>query len=188
MKIQRLKKGEYGYPIYERNVVIVRTAVYFIISIAVFLLGYFSTGSKENLLTIVAVLGLLPSSKSLVSVIMYVRIPKFNEEIYREIEAQKGNMDVIYSMYLTSYKLNFPINAFAVRGNNLIGYTEFEKCKTKECEQHIKDIFNQNQIKNVTVKIFDNRKHFLDRLEQMQGIDAGKKDSEILELLGDISL
>ena len=63
MNIQRLKKGDFGYPIYERKVVIIRTAVYFLMSIAVFLLGYFSTGKKENLLTIVAVLGLLPSSK-----------------------------------------------------------------------------------------------------------------------------
>jgi hypothetical protein len=188
MKIQRLKKGEYGYPIYEQNVVIVRTAVYFLISIAVFLLGYFSTGSKENLLTIVAVLGLLPSSKSLVSVIMYVRIPKFDEKIYREIEAQKGDVDVIYSMYLTSYKLNFPINAFAVRGNNLIGYTEFEKCNISACEEHIRDIFKQNGIKNITIKIFSDQKRFIERIDQLQELEAGKRESEILELLGDISL
>jgi hypothetical protein len=189
MKIQRLTKGEYGYPVYEKKAVIIRTAVYFIISIAVYMIGYFSTGSRENLLTIVAVLGLLPSSKSLVSVIMYMRIPKFNEEIYREIEAHRGDVDVIYSMYLTSYKLNFPINAFAVRGNNLIGYTEFEKCKTRECEQHIKDILLQNNIKNVTIKIFDNKGHFLDRLEQLrENEQASKKEKDIITLLGDISL
>jgi hypothetical protein len=188
MKIQKLSKGEFGYPVYERKVVIIRTAIYFIMSIAVFLLGYFSTGSKENLLTIVAVLGLLPSSKSLVSVIMYVRIPKFNEEIYREIEEHRGDVDVIYSMYLTSYKLNFPINAFAVRGNNLIGYTEFEKCNISACEEHIRDIFKQNGIKNITIKIFSDQKRFIERIDQLQELEAGKRESEILELLGDISL
>ena len=83
MKKQKLLKGEFGYPVYEKNIVILRTIIYFMISIAVFLLGYFSTGKKENLLTIVAVLGLLPSSKSLVSVIMYMRIAKFSERIYQ---------------------------------------------------------------------------------------------------------
>jgi hypothetical protein len=184
----KLKKGEFGYPIYEKKVVIIRTVVYFAISLAVFLLGIYSTGSKENLLTIVAVLGLLPSSKSLLSVIMYMRIPKFSEEAYKQIETHKGDVQVIYSMYLTSYKLNFPINAFAVRGKNLIGYTEFKSCDTHACEEHIKDIFNQNSIKNVTIKIFNNQKNFTDRLDQLQGIEEGKRESEILTLLGDISL
>jgi hypothetical protein len=188
MRTQKLSKGEYGYPVYERNFVIIRTAIYFMISIAVYLLGYFSTGSNENLLTIVAVLGLLPSSKSFVSVVMYVRIPKFSEDAYREISKREGNVPVIYSMYLTSYKLNFPINAFAVRGNNLIGYTEFASCNIRACEEHIKDIFNQNGIKNVTIKIFDDKKHFIDRLDQMQNLEVGKRESEMLALLGEISL
>jgi hypothetical protein len=188
MKLQRLKKGEFEYPLYERKVVIIRTAAYFAISIAVFLLGIYSTGSKENLLTIVAVLGLLPSSKSLVSVIMYMRIPKFSEAVYRRIEARKGEVPVIYSMYLTSYKLNFPINAFAVRGSNLIGYTEFKSCNTNACEEHIKDIFNQNGIKNITIKIFNNEKNFTERLDQLQNLEEGKRENEMLTLLGDISL
>jgi hypothetical protein len=188
MRTQKLSKGEYGYPVYERNFVIIRTAIYFMISIAVYLLGYFSTGSNENLLTIVAVLGLLPSSKSFVSVVMYVRIPKFSEDAYREISKREGNVPVIYSMYLTSYKLNFPINAFAVRGNNLIGYTEFANCNIHACEEHIKDIFNQNGIKNFTIKIFNDQKHFTDRLDQMQNLEVGKREREMLTLLGDISL
>ena len=48
MNIPRQRKGEFGYPPYERKRVIIRTAAYFLISIAVFLLGYFSTGQKER--------------------------------------------------------------------------------------------------------------------------------------------
>ena len=96
MKMQKQQKGEYGYPPYERKRVVIRTAAYFLISIAVFLLGYFSTGKKENLLTIVAVLGLLPSSKSLVSVVMYFKIPKFSEKVYQEVSRQEGAVPVLY--------------------------------------------------------------------------------------------
>lgn len=191
MKIQRHIKGEFGYPAYECKRVIIRTAAYFLISIAVFLLGYFSTGKKENLLTIVAVLGMLPSSKSLVSVIMYVRIPKFDEKIYHEISEiteTKANVTVIYSMYLTSYRLNFPINCFAIRGSNLIGYTEFQNCDAAACENHIKDMFKQNGIKNMTVKIFHEKARFTERLVQLKDLEEGKKEAEVIELLCDISL
>ncbi|MBO5145150.1 MAG: hypothetical protein J6C19_06395 [Lachnospiraceae bacterium] len=188
MKKQKVKKGEFGYPIYEKKKVILLTAVYFLISIAVFLLGYFSTGKKENLLTVVAVLGLLPSSKSLVSAIMYIRIPKFSPGIYEEIAAKTGELSVLYSMYLTSYKLNFPITCFAIRGNNLIGYTEFKSCNTTACEEHIKDMLKQNSLKNVTVKIFDEQKRFTERLTQLQELEGSKKETDVLELLCDISL
>lgn len=188
MKNRKLNRGEFGYPIYERNRVILRTVAYFLLSLAVYLLGYFSTGTKENLLTVVAVLGLLPACKSVVSVVMYVRIPKFSDAVYQEISEKCGDVKVLYSMYLTSYKLNFPINCFAVRGNNLIGFTEFAKCDTAACEEHLKDMLKQNSIKNITVKIFDKQSHFMDRLEQLQDMETGKKEDEILALLCNISL
>ena len=188
MSIQRHKKGEFGYPPCERKRVMVRTAAFFLISIAVFLLGYFSTGKKENLLTIVAVLGLLPSSKSLVSAVMYSRIPRFSEAVYQEIAERAGDVSVIYSMYLTSYRSNFPVNCFAVRGSNLIGYTEFPDCNAAACEEHIQGILKQNSIRNVTIKIFHEKARFVERLVQLQALEHGKKEAEILTLLCDISL
>lgn len=188
MNGQKRNKGEYDYPAYEKKRVILRTIIYFAISLAVFILGYLSTKTKENLLTIVAVLGLLPSCKSLVSVIMYLRIPKFSQKIYKEIAKHTGTVKVIYSMYLTSYKLNFPINCFAVRGGNLIGYTEFDSCDTQACEKHIKDILNQNAIKGITVKIFKEQHKFMDRLSQLEALEYGTKEDEILTLMCDISL
>lgn len=188
MKTKKTVKGEFDYPIYERRRVTLRTVAYFAISIAVYVLGYVSTGSRENLLTIVAVLGLLPSSKSLVSLIMYMRIPKFSSEIYGEISEKTGNLSTAYSLFLTSYKKNFPINCFAVRGGNIIGFSEFESCDGQACEKHIKDILNQNSIKNVTVKIFKEKHRFIDRLAQLDGLEESGREGEILELLGDISL
>lgn len=188
MKIQRKKKGDYGYPPYETRRVIIRTAAYFLISIAVFLMGFFSTGQKENLLTIVAVLGMLPSSKSLVAVVMYLKIPKFSQNAYQEISKRAGKVPVIYSLYLTSYKKNFAVNCFAVRGGNLIGYTEFQDCDAAACEEHIKGILKQNSIKNITVKVFHEQSRFMERLGQLQELESGKKETEILMLLCDISL
>lgn len=188
MKKQKRKKGEYGYPEYERNCVIFRTIIYFAISLAVFIFGYVFTKTKENLITIVAVLGLLPSSKSLVSVIMYLRIPKFSRERYEEIAKTVKNVKTIYSMYLTSYKKNFPINCFAVQGGNLIGYTEFDVCDTDACESHIKDLLNQNALKGITVKIFKEQRKFTDRISQLEALEPSGKEDEILTLMCDISL
>ena len=188
MNKQKPKKGEYAYPMYERKRVILRTILYFGISIAVFVLGWASTKTKDNLLTIVAVLGLLPSSKSLVSVIMYLRIPNFSQALYKEISENIKTVPAIYSMYLTSYKKNFPVNCFAVRSQNLIGFTEFDICDADACENHIKEMLNQNAIKGVTVKIFKERQKFEDRAVQLEALEPSGREEEILTLLCDISL
>lgn len=185
---RKFNKGEYGYPGYEKRRVIIRTTAYFAMSAAVFLLGWISTGTRNNLLTIVAVLGLLPASKSLVAVIMHMRIPEFSREIYEEIAACAGEVSAIYSMYLTSYRLNFAINCFAVRGNNLIGFTQFATCDAQACENHIKDMLAQNSIKGATVKIFKEQRKFADRLLQLASLENSGKEREILELMCDISL
>ncbi len=188
MKMQKQTKGEFGYPAYQTKLVILRTILYFLLAMAVFLLGYFSTKTKENLLTVVAVCGLLPACKSLVSVIMYLRIPKFNDETYQTLSRKAGNVTVLYSLYLTSYKNNFPINCFGIRGNCLIGYTEFATCDAAACEEHIKDLLKQNSFKNVTVKIFKEQRKFEERLIQLGNTEPGSKETDIAALLCDISL
>lgn len=188
MTKKKPNKGEYDYPTYRRNCVIIMTIAFFALALAIFLIGYIITKTKENLLTVVAVFVCLPSCKSLVSAIMYCRIPKFSNEVYESIKKKVNKIEVLYSLYLTSYKYNFPINAFAVRGNNLIGFTEFDSCKCAECEAHIKDILSQNAIKNITIKIFTDLKKYEDRIVQIQEMEEGKQDLEILQILKDISL
>ena len=74
-------KGTFNYLDTQRKYEIARTIIYFAISISIFLAGYITTGTRKNLLTVVAVLGMLPASKSLVSVIMFCRFKSFKEKI-----------------------------------------------------------------------------------------------------------
>lgn len=189
-KLQKISKGEPDYLKQQKKVVMVKTIVLFTIALAVFLIGYWSTKTKANLLSVVAVLGLLPASKSMVSFIMYLRTPKYSETIVEAAKTACGEVPVLYNLYLTSYKQNFPLNCIAVRGNNLMGYTEFDTCDTDACEEHIKLITSQNSFKNLNIKIFKNSelKKFEDRLVQLQKADTGKRETELLELMKDISL
>ena len=189
-KLQKISKGEPDYLKQQKKVVMVKTIVLITIALAVFLIGYWSTKTKANLLSVVAVLGLLPASKSMVSFIMYLRTPKYSETIVDAAKTACGEGPVLYNLYLTSYKQNFPLICIAVRGNNLMGYTEFDTCDTDACEEHLKLITSQNSFKNLNIKIFKNSelKKFEDRLVQLQKADTGKRETELLELMKDISL
>ena len=66
--MKKALKGNYGYIKAKRNRVIIRTIIFFAISLAIFVAGYITTGTRKNLFTIVAVLGCLPACKSLVNI------------------------------------------------------------------------------------------------------------------------
>ena len=57
-------KNTYGYIDSQKKYEIIRTLVYFGISISLFIAGYVATKSKMNVLTVVAVLGCLPAAKA----------------------------------------------------------------------------------------------------------------------------
>ncbi len=185
---KKLVKGDFEYIKRQTKLEIIKTVVFFALSFGLMIMGYVTTKTRANLLTIVAVLGLLPASKSLVSVIMYLKIPKFKEEVWKSIEEKKGEVKVLYNLYLTSYKKNFAINAFAIRGNHVIGYTEFEKCDVEACQTHIQDLAKMNSLTGLTIKVFKDQKKFEERLMQLDALEESTKEMDIAQLLCDISL
>ena len=56
-----MPKGTYGYLEKKRKTELIRTILLFAIAFGIYLAGYFSTGTQQNLFTIIAVLGMLPA-------------------------------------------------------------------------------------------------------------------------------
>lgn len=186
-----MAKGCYGYLRRQKKTEIIRTILYFALSLAIFIMGYLSTGTKANLLTIVAVLGSLPASKSMVSMIMYLKAGVCSPDCYAM--AQSVNPDgtlLLYDLYLTSYRNNFQISVMAVKNNTVCGYTEDGKCDLSAGEKHISEILQQSGYGGVTVKLFDNREKFRERLTALCAASekAQERDEAVAQVIKDISL
>ena len=109
-------KGTSGYLRTQKNYEILRTVLYFAISLSLFIAGWVTTGSRENLLTIVAVLGCLPACKSIVNLIMLCRAKGCSREVYEQIKPCEGRLIGMCDLYFTSYQKNFPISHMVVDG------------------------------------------------------------------------
>lgn len=183
------RKGECGYFAYQKKIVVIKTILYYVTAIMIFWLGYYMTGKRENLLTIVAVLDMLPASRSTVSMIMFLKTPKFENS--GRLKSEIGTFSkitLLYELYLTSYKKNYPLDCVAVIDNHIIGLSTFDKCDIKSCQEHIDNLSKQNRLSNVTIKIFQDERKFKERIQQLQNMEAGKKDADILQLLKELSL
>jgi hypothetical protein len=189
--LKRAVKGNFGYLAARRRWAVARTVLYFGISLSLFTAGYVAAGSKENLLTIVAVLGCLPACKSLVDVIMLFRAAQCSQKVRDTVLPALGRLTGMFDMYFTSYRKNFPISHMVVEGKIILGYTESGKCDVKACQEHLQTMLKQSGFKDITIKISNDLETYIGQLKnlnQMKTDNDPEKDDEVRVVLYDISL
>ena len=195
--MHRIKKGEYGYIANTRKLTIIRTVIYFALCAAVFIIGYVTTGTRRNLLTIVAVLGCLPASKSLVNTIMFMRAKGCDEDTHEQIEGtlrdagERERMKSAYDMYMTTYNKNYPVSHITVYGNMVTGLIPGADTDTVNgCEKHIEERLKQESISSLTIKIFSDTQKYVSRLAKLSELEAGAgpDPARILDTLMSVSL
>ena len=182
-------KGTFNYLNTQKKYEILRTLLYFFISISLYIAGLVTTGNNMNLLTIIAVFGCLPASKSAVHMIMFLRYKSLSLENYDIIKPYEKELDCLYDLVFTSYDKNFPIGHMAVKGNTIIGFTEYAKYDDKAFIRHITQILTTDNHKSVTVKIYTDTKKYIERLEQLTVLDADNVSTAgIISTLKGVSL
>lgn len=182
-------KGTKNYLNSQRNYEIARTVLYFGISISLFISGWIMVKSRINALTIVAVLGCLPASKSAVSMVMYLRYRSLSPAAADTIERHSSGLSVLYDMVFTSYEKNFQVSHLAVKGNTICGYTENEKFDEKAFSKQIAGSLRTDGFKDVSVKIFTDLKKYTDRLDQLLELETDETNTKgILATLKSVSL
>lgn len=182
-------KGDYLYLQNKKKVEIIKTIVFFGISAALYIAGYVTTGSNKNYLTIVAVLGCLPASKSAVSMIMNLKIKGCSEIAYKAITSKVQGNKGAYNLYFTSYDKNYDMAHVYANGMTVIGYTENSKVLENDFEEHIKTVLNKDAIKGVNVKLYKDLDKYVTRIQQMQNLENEKsREKDIMKTLYAVSL
>ena len=171
-------KGTRNYLDTQKKYEVIRTLLYFGISLSLFVAGYIQTGEKTNLLTIVAILGCLPASKSAVSAVMFLRFKSSGSQTAETIERHSDGLCCLYDMVFTSYKKNFTVGHMAVRGGTICGFSENPQFEEEEFRKHIDQLLKMDGHKDVTVKIFTKLDKYTERLEQMKSLEAEEKRTE----------
>ncbi len=189
--MKKAVKGTYGYLKIKRNWVLIRTIVFFAISIAIFITGYVTTGSRKNLFTIVAVLGCLPACKSLVNLILFFRAKGCSKKAMEQIRPVEGHLMGMYDMFFTSYQNNFSISHMVVEDKIILAYTEAENFHDKEFKEHLTTMLKQGGIKDMTITTTNDIKKYCEQLEGLNAMNQEynpQRDDEVRIVLYDISL
>ena len=170
----KIAKGDYGYIRWEKKRRLLVTLGLFALPLAAFVGGVLVTGTRQNLITVVALVGCLPACRSLVGLIVMGMQKPMTEDSYRAIREHQGDLVMAYELVLTTYEKNVFLDAFAVCGNKVVGYSSRLDSSPEFMEQHVRKILKQNGYKT-EVKILKDRKTFLERLDYL---NAHKKELE----------
>lgn len=178
MKI--VKKGQYGYIKFQRIIELIKTLIMLGLSVCLYFLGVYSTGSNQNLLTFVAVLGCLPMAKFFVSFVMFSKARGCSKELHDELE-QKHLTPLFYDLYFTQFKINFQCSVLMYKKKCLIVMSEDSNINVSEGEAHLKNVLENAGYSNITVKIFTDKNKFIDRLVDLQSFEEDETNIDFLK-------
>ena len=94
--MKSIPKGAFGYTNAHKKRQLLKTILFFLLPIGIFVVGFLTTKTKENYFTIIAVVGSLPACKELVNVCMFVKRRSMSKELYEEIKSHAGDMVTAY--------------------------------------------------------------------------------------------
>ncbi len=189
--MRKVQKGQYGYISYQRWVTVLRTIGLFAIAFAILIFGICQTGTKSNAFTIIAILGMLPASKSAVNMIMFLRYHNSNREQYEQILKEANGLPMNFDLIITMSDRSYQINQIAYCQGTICGFREGDEKESGKIEAHIKGMLNKNNLKHIEVKIWNEYDAFENRITQLQNkydTDQDSQSDAVFSLLQAISL
>ena len=161
------KKGDYGYMKSEKIRRFLVTAGLFVLPVGVLIAGWLYYGSRNNVLTVIAVVGALPGCRSIVNLIMILRCPSMDQEVYQQIYRHSKGLTMAYELYITFYEKNAFIDAAAFCGNLVVCYSSDYGIDGRFISENIEEMLKKNGYK-VNVTIAKDLNAYLGRLDAMR--------------------
>lgn len=156
----------YGFVQKKRIQVLLFTLALFGLSFGMYFFGLYHLKTNQSLYTVLAVLGLLPASKSAVKVIMLFKARECDEIAYKRL-LQIPYEHVLYSVYLTMYKNSVAIDCMHIFPKQVILYTK-DKVEEKTVETYLANILQMQKFSSITVKVFTKLDAYETRVQQLQ--------------------
>ena len=178
------KKGNYGYIHFQKQFTAARTLLLFAMALGIYFIAYRILQTNRSLWTILAILGLLPASKSAVNMIMFFRFRSLREAQFATFQTAAGVLPLLYENILTTSEKTYYLPVIAYCNHTLISYCTGEKVDFKKIEAHLKDSLKIGKL-DVTVKVFPEESQFMERLHSMQSMTPEEKNEEIRTLVYD---
>jgi len=188
MKFLKAEKGLYGYLNKQRVIEIVKTVFMFACAIGLYLIGFVTLKTNKSIWTILAVLSILPASKSAVNMIMFFRFSSLDKSDFDLISTSNLKIPVRYEYVFTTNEKAYFVKSAACCDNTVIALLDISKGGKKknslaaELTAHIKAAIEREGFEGYSLKVYTDINDYCRRLKEMNENLDGENDKSSIRL------
>ena len=185
--MKKVEKGEFGYLAYKKSRNMIKTIIAFAVVLVIFIIGFIIWKSKNNYLTMLAVVLVLPAAKFAVSYFVLIPHKNCDEELKSAIEERKGELNSVYDLVVSNKQK--PVNsqigrakpvgimAAVISDNQILAYTSAAKADKNLFETSVKE-FLKNEKLTCAVLLYKDKDTYLEKVKNAAlNFDVSKENS-----------
>jgi hypothetical protein len=169
------EKGARGYLAHKKKVFGLATGLCLLVVAALFVTGLVVTGTRNNILTVVAVVGILPTGKFLVDFLMVVPYRQVGDDLFNALEGDCGSLLRRYECVFTTREQSFYVPALVVSDGLVLLLTHKEYPKAGNLSETM-EAYARAAGCHVRVEVMSDEKQFLKKAARMDGSHGAAKD------------
>ncbi len=178
--MKRYRKGQYGYRNYHRRIELGKVlAGAALILIQLLARTMTDSSSLKNILTVSAILSVLPVANWASPLLASWKYKTLNEELYKKACYHEGKSRMLYDLIITSRDAVMPVDVAAVHPTGIYAYCTAKKLDTGKAERFFKDMFLSHHLE-LDIRLILDEGEFFNCLSSL-GPEAEYKDDGIVE-------
>lgn len=174
-------KGTLGYIKSQQIFTSIRTVILFAMALGIYFIAYYTLHTNKSLWSVIAVLGILPAAKSLVNTIMFFRFRSLPTDDYTLYTDCAGACELLFENVLTTSEKSYYLPALLYKNHTFISFCNKKDEDIKKITEHIRDSLKLEKL-DVTVKIFNTKEQFLERLSSLSETEKIENDDNCREI------
>lgn len=180
----RLQKGHHGYIKRKKRMLLAEVLFLLAGIIGLIVIGVVVTGSRKNLLTVVAIVTVIPMVNQLVVLIALWKFQSRPVQEYEQVAAAVGKGVLDTELVITSKTdKTFLLDYACIHEKGVICYCSDKNVSAKKAEDYIQSFMKANSLKTDVFLIRD-WKNFLNRIQELEEWDRSSCDEKLLRIEG----
>lgn len=148
-----VEKGNYGYVDSRKKVLMILTIICFAIVFTILFIGIIVCKTKNNIMTVFAILTVLPSAKVAVSWLMFVRYQSPKKEDYEKLVQQADKLPILSDCLMTCKDKTIYVDFAVITDATIYCYTRNANFDEAYFEKNVVD-FIKSCGDTITVKLY----------------------------------
>ncbi len=191
MKRTHPEKGRYGYRNYHKKTELVKIALgaaAILIQLGARMLT--DRTSLQNILTVMAVVSVLPVANLAAPLLASFRYRTPGEEFYRKLHPYEEHMEVLYDLILTSKEYIMPMDGILIHPTGVYAYCTNPNLPVRKAEAFLNQMFQSHRL-DPHVKILTDEKAFFKRAASLRPAGEYEDDGSVeytVNLLKNLSM